>query len=139
MDKEREKYLIDRYMEGKTTLQEEQELTAISSSAEQGLGSWSQYVANEKYTAPHGLADELWDQSELKDNKFSRIAVLFLTVALFLAILLAGYAHSATKAKAEHNNKALQEAFALLAEAEETKETEVLYQDNSITIYLSYD
>ena len=139
MDKELEKYLIDKFMEGKTSLEEERELLAVASSADQDLSTWSRYVANERHEAPEGLADDLWNKSELQDNKSSRISVLLLTLALFIAVLLAGYTHNATKAKTEHNNKALQEAFALLAEAAEIEEKEVLYQDNSITIYLSYD
>lgn len=138
MNKEEQERLLEKYLEGKTTLQEEETLKDVLKDTDHEANSWFKYLTEESKQAPSYLTDSLWEESKIHEQKRNYWKSILLISSMFIALLLASLAYSNHKNTQDYESKKqlLEEAirFANNINSEPTKE--VLYTDNTLTIYI---
>lgn len=139
MDKSREKYLTEKYLAGKTTLEEEHELKEAGVSSDDALGSWLNYAAMESIKTPENLSQSLWEDSPLQHKPKSRIPYILVASLLTIGILSYGLSRNYTKQSTADIKQKLAEAIEMVEESSTMESTvrEVFYSDELITIYQS--
>ncbi len=133
-DKDYQK-LSEKYYSGSSDLKEESEL--IKQQDSEGQDPWLAYVRDARVSAPEGLADRLWAESELSQIRNRPLWAYISSVAAGLVLLLIGWhslrENSSGQSLAE-KERLLQIALEMTDSDEES--ADVLYRDELITISL---
>ncbi len=139
MNEEREKYLKEKYLEGKTSLSEEIELKELHAMGNQDKEPWFQYLGNEKINKPSNLAEELWKKSPInkaKNNFKRKFLIGFISLAT-LFLLGAHYFKSQVDDEYEYKKQLLEEAIKFANNGIESEKKDIFYKDDLITIYVT--
>ena len=133
--------LIQKYLEGRTSLEEEKALFARKESHET-LDAWVRYVNHRQQSPPHGWNETLWQVSPIrKHRKRAGIKWLMATAASVLLLVVSLlYVVGREESDAGSTTVTLEEALALIEDSQPaTPAQEVYYQDNLVTIYMTYE
>ena len=132
--------LEEKYMSGFTSLEEESNIFDSSKIENEELATWIQYVNHKRIKAPEGLAQSLWQESPIQKSKRFRTKLFLGLTAASIAILFFILVRHSPNQSADYETKKqlLEEAMAMINNTTE-QEKEIFYQDDLVTIYLSYD
>jgi len=134
----REKELLNKYLEGKTTLREEQELRKLQNSMESGTASWFSFLEQQSVAIPENLSKQLWEESQVKQARKS-IGIKALVLGLICLVVFSIVLFSHLTQEEPPRNTIYQEAMALIGDNTIESDKEVFYKNDLITIYLSYE
>lgn len=133
--------LLQKYLEGRTSLEEEKTLFAREESHE-SLDAWVRYVNHRQQSAPDGWNETLWRVSPIRKHRnkvgIKRLVATAASVLLLAVSLL--YVVGREDTDGGSTTVTLEEALALIeASQPSTPEQEVYYRDNLVTIYMTYE
>lgn len=131
--KERDK-LIEKYLEGKSNLKEEQEIfNAESTNSE--LDPWLNFAKKSRSKAPKNLNHSVWEAIQNKRKTSRRIIYGLVATAASLALIISLSVNS-SKQSYEEKEALLKEALAMFEDNEpQQEELNIIYEDELIVIY----
>ncbi|MBX2815656.1 MAG: hypothetical protein KTR24_06655 [Saprospiraceae bacterium] len=144
MNKSEHERLMQKYLEGRTTRSEEKSLFEEADSHGEEFQTWVQFVQHKRQEAPAGLSEVLWQDSPLKRDGRRKRLTWWSAAACVLLLLAVGVPRLMTSDSNEAEDSAtsitLEEALAWIEETQPAEAPkEVFYQDEVITIYVTYD
>ncbi len=139
MNREREHYLAEKYYEGRTTLEEEKELMEYAKFSDE-KNSWFNYVDSAKKEIPSNLAEELWNQSEIKKTSSFKKRIFPAIILCAITLMIGSFTYFQIQKKEAYNIKKqqLEEAIQFANNGTGIQTEEVFYRDDLITIYFTY-
>lgn len=138
MNKDEQRKLMAKYLDGSTSLEEERQLLIDNESPTSQKNRWLDCISLQKTAVPDDLSEILWNDFQTKQNRSRNIIGTLVTI--FLVLCVAFVISYQSNRKAEYRMKAqlLQEAKLLLSETQhQSEDQEIYYQNDLVTIYLS--
>ena len=140
MNMEQEDKLFDLYMEGKTSLTEEEKLTGLYGDSSSGDRAWFNFLQNNKKVAPPDLEENIaaMIRNKGKSGRKQLFRILSGAAAMVSFIVLIIALESRHKKEVAHKvNFAMMDEIYQLASAPESagSESELIYEDENIAIY----
>jgi len=139
MNMEKDKRLIEKYLDGQTSLSEEQKLFNDSDIDHPTISPWAKYVNHKKIQAPANLNTTLWNPENYSPRKSLRkyIAILIITILLVVTGILISNSHQSKELDYATKKSLLDQAIAMTAPIDPTpQQKEILYEDELIIIYI---
>ena len=139
MNMEEGNNLNEKYLEGATSIAEEELLFNKLNNSDHGIASWSKYVQDQKRQAPKDLSTSLWEaenfQIKKKPSKYVYVIVIVLIISLFG--LLAAYSTKPKDLDYATKRILLNEAIAMTApETQIPQGKQIIYEDDLLIIYI---
>ena len=137
MNKQSIEGLYKKYLEGKSTLEEENTLFNATNQ-ESSLDSWSKYVKKSRTPAPENFNSLIWSGIENRKKRKHRYLRALSTVAASITILIAIglYKPNKNELSLEKKKALLNEALAMFPNQEpNTQNLSIIYEDEIIIIY----
>jgi len=132
-------HLIKKYLNGESTLAEEEVLFDKSDKVEDPLDGWSAYVQHKRTKAPIDMVDQIAATTHLRERQRpGRIIMLSAIAACIIILGLVAYntAFSTKMSDAEKRIK-LDEALAMFEQSQQDiSPQQILYEDEMIVIYI---
>ena len=141
MNHEEHKKLIDKYLAGESTPEEENKLHDADLNDSEGLDLWFKYIRLHKGKAPEGLNETLWNESALSKSKFRSLLLPITSIAASIAVLLFFLPLNlgSTAQSHEEKQRLWDEAMLMVQQAEINENRDILYEDELITISIISD
>lgn len=128
--------LTKKYLEGKTSLEEERQLLHAKKYTASAMEDWSTFVAQHQIDVPKDVSEKLWQQFITKKTNTFRQRLLVVSAAASVLLLFSIYLF-----KPQHKKQSYQEKDALLSQAlqllenTQPQKTQVIYESNMFIIY----
>jgi hypothetical protein len=140
MEKERFKALMEKYISGCSTLEEEELLMKHENGKNEYQSSWFSYIKKKRKSPPPQLNDTIWKaiQKKEKQRPLYKLAIAGISLAASIALLLIFYQPEPISEDASLAEKEaqLKEALSMFEdEKNESPKKMVLYEDDMIIIY----
>ena len=143
MSDDAHKRLVEKYMEGLTSLEEESQLINSSTAIGDETGDWLKYVKHKQTEAPEDLNDMLWDKFSIatkRSNKNKIIGGLILALIASITLTVINQTISLSPKSEVDKEIQLKEAMAFLqVDNKLTQERKIIYQDEIVTLFINYD
>jgi hypothetical protein len=141
MNPEEHKNLIDKYLAGESTPEEENKLHHADLNDSEGLDLWFTYIRLNKAKTPEGLNEVLWNESVLSKSKFRSLLIPITSIAASIAVLLFFLPLNlgSTVQSHEEKQRLWDEAMLMVQQAEINEDRDILYEDELITISIISD
>ena len=133
------KELYKTYLEGHSSLDEEQKLRSGTVELDKGDQLWFDYQKNKLLEAPANLTGRIEQRLNSRRHSIRNTLRVAYPAVAGLALLVSIWFYSAGKSREmSYADKliALTEARMLLANQEETESEEIIYEDESIIIFI---
>ncbi len=139
MNKLRNKELINKYLEGETSLGEEKELFNEQVPTDKNIERWSHYKSHMSKKAPDELKGLIRSKLQSSQSQQLNIRLAILSAAAMMVILFSFWVYNSQSTKEmslEQKREVLKEALRLF-EDEAPPPSKVLYEDELIIIYMA--
>lgn len=138
MNRETIKRLLDKYMKGESSLEENKYLANNADKLPPAVQTWFNFIRQHKTAAPTGMKDNIWQLIQEKRCRSRRLKIGMLSAAASILLLATIFV-----VNPHRNELTYQEKAQLLKEAKQMcqppvqQETQAipLYEDNLIIIY----
>lgn len=138
MNRDRHKELMEKYLEGTSSLEEERQLLINNETPTSQKNPWLDYISLQKTAVPDDLSETLWNDFQTKLNRSRNVVATIVALLLISCVSFIMFYQSYRTAEYQMKAQLLQEAKLLLSETEDQSEDqEIYYQDDLVTIYLS--
>lgn len=139
MNEEIYKRILDKYLEGEASLEEEDQLLQNSNLGDSSLQDWFAFVSKNRHPAPVGFNDYLWDSFESKINRRSNRWkwTIIIVACICLLIVVATIFSVQDKQSYAMKEQRLNEALAMFQNYDQKEVAhDVLYENEMIVLYM---
>ncbi|MFT4566751.1 MAG: hypothetical protein ACI9FN_001712 [Saprospiraceae bacterium] len=139
MNMEEGNNLNEKYLEGATSLTEEELLFNKSNNTDPGISSWSKYVKQNKKRIPQDFNNELWNVEMFKTKKKPSKYVYLIAIVLIISLLGLLATHFTKPKDLDYETKRilLNEAIAMTAPQTQIPQgKQIIYEDDLLIIYI---
>lgn len=136
MSNKNKEEIIDKYLEGNSSLEEEGEIFNTETE-NSDLDPWFGFAKRLRLKAPKNLNDSVWVAVQTKRKRSQRLIYGIVAAAASGALIISLSINSSKQSYAE-KEALLKEALAMFKEDEpETEKQNIIYEDELIVIYMA--
>lgn len=134
--------LIEKYVAGASTLQEEQFLFDNAENSRSMNEVWYTFVKRNKREAPENFNDTLWNSFQNRTIRKRRLKIGIMSAAASVILIITLFIGNQVQNKLNYNEKEalLNQTLNMFADSEqETPKENIIYEDKMIIIYTSFE
>ena len=132
--------IMNKYNQGKTTLEEEQSLFEYAKDNDLSLTVWAEYLKQRKKKAPDNLKSNIWKAIQSGETRKRKLRIGLLSAAASVLLIIGFSINYLRNERMDYLEKEalLQEVLNMLPDEQIVQSNgRVLYEDNSVIIYLT--
>ncbi len=139
MNKEESKKLLEKYLNAKTSISEEEALL-YGENRPPELKPWSQFIKRESVKPPEGLKDTIWEVIEKRKRRKQQFFYGLSGMAASLILILTFVLNSKSEMGYAEKEALLNETLAMFNHQEQAiSEQNIIFEDDTVVIYLGQE